>query len=430
MPVSFDPATYAPRTRRRSSLRVGLFLASRLTRANIGTSLLIVLVMVLTYLNLIMVSGIMVGIVEGLNQERQTNYSGDIMVSKLSQYDSIQNSPDIESYLRSLPAVASLSPRYVAAGVLEANYADKLRPQDLPDSITANIVGIDPPLEDATTHFSHLIVAGQYLQPSDYDQVLVGTSLLAEFKQLTAIPGENPLPNTGVGSKIRVRIGNIEREMTIKGIVGSKMEEINLRAFIVAPELRSILGRVDNGVNEIAVTLAPGTNVIPIENQLKQSIVGANALVQNAAESRPVFFQDFSVTFNQLGSLLGGIGLIVACIVMFIIVFINIVNRRRSIGILQAIGIRSLGIELAYIAQAVLYTLAGSMLGVILVFGFLQPYFLNHPLDFPFSNGVLSVTLAGAAARIVILAAAIMIASYVPARLIMRQEIVDAILGR
>ncbi|MBI5405974.1 ABC transporter permease [Candidatus Kaiserbacteria bacterium] len=413
-----------------NAVRVGFFIANRQVRANIGTSLLIIVVMVLTYLNLLVVSGVMVGIVQGLRSERLQYYSGDIILTNHREKDSIQNSPDALAYLRALPAIASFSPRYLAEGALEGNYAGKLLLQDEADTIPTNVAGINPVAEDATTGLSRLVIEGRYLQPSDYDQVLIGTSLLARYKTLTGIPGSTPIPNVGVGSKVRILVGGIEHEMTVKGIVASKIQELNLRVFMVDAQLRALLGRTDDGVNEIAIKLAPGADAAAVKGQLALSAINADAKIQLAQESEPVFFQDFATTFNKLGSFLGGIGLAVAFIVIFILVFVNIITRRRSIGILQAIGIRASGIQIGYIAQSVLYAIVGAAIGMLLLFTLIEPYFIAYPIDFPFSNGILTVSFIEAVVKALVLVVAIILASFIPARLILRQEIVDAVLGR
>lgn len=430
MSTNATPSTRFALTRLWNSIRVGFFLADRQIRANIGTTLLVVLVMVLTYLNLLVVSGVLVGIVQGLHDERRIHYSGDVILTNHTQKDSIPDSEQVLSYIRALPSIASFSARYVTGAALEGNYAGKLLLSDNTDMIQTNIAGIDPVTEDATTDLSSLVVEGEYLQPDDYDQVLIGTSLLGRYKTLTAIPGSTPLPDVGVGSKVRIVIGGVEHEMTVKGIVASKVQEINLRVFMVGSQLRGMLGRTDNGVNEIALLLAPGIDAASVQHQLQQSSIGGNAKVQQAQESEPVFFQDFATTFNQLGSFLGAIGLAIAFIAIFILVFINTIMRRRSIGILQAIGIQSAGVEIGYVVQSVLYATVGAAIGMLVLFTTLEPLFAAHPIDFPFSNGILTVTFHAALIKALVLVLAIILASFIPARMIMRQEIVDAILGR
>jgi ABC-type antimicrobial peptide transport system permease subunit len=131
-----------------------------------------------------------------------------------------------------------------------------------------------------------------------------------------------------------------------------------------------------------------------------------------------------------LGNAIGGIGLVVTSITTFIVIFINAVTRRKFIGILKGIGIDAFAIELAYVFQALFYGVVGSALGIIITFGFLVPLFEAKPLDFPFSDGILSATVSGALIRAGILMFITLVAGYLPARMIVKKNTLDSILGR
>jgi ABC-type antimicrobial peptide transport system permease subunit len=97
---------------------------------------------------------------------------------------------------------------------------------------------------------------------------------------------------------------------------------------------------------------------------------------------------------------------------------------------MKGVGISPLAIQFSYVIQALFYGLSGSIIGTLITFGFLKPFFDAHPIDFPFSDGILVVTPASAAIRVAILIAVTLIAGYVPAKLIVRRNTLDAILGR
>jgi ABC-type antimicrobial peptide transport system permease subunit len=131
-----------------------------------------------------------------------------------------------------------------------------------------------------------------------------------------------------------------------------------------------------------------------------------------------------------LGNALSSIALIVASITIFIVVFINAVTKRKFIGIMKGIGISPLAIEFSYIVQSMFYGLAGSAVGLALTFGFLKPYFDAFPIDFPFSDGILVATVTGSFLRVGILLIVTLVAGYIPAKLIVRKNTLDSILGR
>ncbi len=63
------------------SISVGIFLAIRqIRRANIWTNILIVFVMTLTFLNLVVVGGILVGLIEASVKSNRVHYSSDIFL--------------------------------------------------------------------------------------------------------------------------------------------------------------------------------------------------------------------------------------------------------------------------------------------------------------------------------------------------------------
>ena len=76
--------------------------------------------MLLTFLNLVVVTGILVGLVVGINNGYREQYTGDVIVSPLDENDYIERSPHILALIRSLPQVESMTARYVANATVEA----------------------------------------------------------------------------------------------------------------------------------------------------------------------------------------------------------------------------------------------------------------------------------------------------------------------
>jgi len=152
--------------------------------------------------------------------------------------------------------------------------------------------------------------------------------------------------------------------------------------------------------------------------------------IQTAKESQPQFVQDITNTFNLLGSVIGSIGLVVASITIFIVIFINAISRRKYIGILKGIGIDGSAIEISYIFQSLVYAAAGTLVGLILVYAVLVPYFGKNPISLPFSDGVFVAPIGQTILRVLLLFVTTLIAGYVPAKIIIRKNTLDSILGR
>jgi len=293
-------------------------------------------------------------------------------------------------------------------------------------------MGIDPEREDAVTGLSKFVKEGTYLTRNDSDSIMLGANLLYKYAPIDS-PGLQTLKKVEIGSRVRLVVMGKTKEVTVKGIIKSKVGELDQRVYIVDRELRNLIGRSDYNVDEIAVKLVDGTNeeeVSLVKKQIVDEGVSEYAKVLTWKEAQPKFLTDIKLTFALLGNLIGSIGLAVACITIFIIIFVNAITRRRYIGILKGIGIRALAIEISYILQALFYATVGIALGSAVVFFILQPFIAAHPINFPFSDGILVATPSGTLLRAAILIVATAIAGYIPARIVVKQNTLDAILGR
>ncbi len=411
------------------NVRIGLYLALRqVRRASFWTTGLIIFVMVLTFLNLVVVSGILVGLIQGSIDQVRTKYTSDVIVSALNDKKFIENSPNIIALIKSLPEVEAVTPRYRESGVLEANYKTR-KDTDKANTAPGQIAGVDPLAEEAVTGIQKDIVEGSFLAPGDYDQVVLGHYLLKQYVPIET-PAFSTLSNVGIGSKIRLKVGDVTREVTVKGILKSKVDEIALRTFMLDTQFRSMIGRSDGNVTEIAIKLKKGADPAAVRDALKLSGVDKNAKVQTYEDAQPKFLKDIVATFGMLGNAFSSIGLVVASITIFIVIFINAITRRKYIGILKGIGIHGRAIEFSYVFQSIFYALFGSAIGLALVYGFLVPSFAAHPIDFPFSDGILVAPLGQTFIRVGLLVGATLIAGYIPAWMIIRKNTLDSILGR
>ena len=384
--------------------------------------------MILTFLNLVVLSGILVGLIQGAVDQVRAEFTSDVLISSLDDKSYIENSPNVLAVLATIPDVEAFSPRFSEGAVLEANYKTK-KDTDKPNTTGTQIYGVDPLRENDVTGLAGSIEEGDYLLPTDYDQVLVGQFLLSQY-----VPVDDPnfaaLDNVTVGSKIRVKIGEFEREVTVKGIIKSKVDALTRNVFMVDTQLKSMIGRNDGNVDQIAILLKEGADPVAVKETLKLRGVDTLAKVQTFDDAQPKFLKDIIKTFNMLGTAFSSIGLVVASITIFIVVFINAITRRKYIGIMKGIGIEGGAIEFSYVFQSIFYALVGSVVGLLFVYGFLVPFIAEHPINFPFSDGILVAPVGQTLFRVGLLVLSTVIAGYIPAWMIIRKNTLDSILGR
>jgi putative ABC transport system permease protein len=127
--------------------------------------------------------------------------------------------------------------------------------------------------------------------------------------------------------------------------------------------------------------------------------------------------------------ILSGIGLIVAGAIIFIVIYINVVNKRKQIAILKAIGMEARIIVNAYVLQSMFYAIIGISLGLAFIYGFVVPYFIANPMNLPTGDTSITAnpdTLVTAAISLISVA---ILAGFFPAWMVSRGQILDAMRG-
>lgn len=420
-----------------NAARVGWFLAYRqIIHAGKGTTGLIIFIMVLTFLNLVVVSGLLVGLIVGSFEQYKEGYSGEVIITPSISRNYIENSPALIDYLESHPKVQAISPRH-SIGVQVLGTLNQLpKKNEQPNRISVRLVGMDVQKEEVLTHFSQFVKYGEPLHDNEEGYILIGANLLKKYSSFADanIPGLVLLKDVDIGSRVRVTLAGengekIGKDFKIKGVVKSKIDEISSRIFINDRELKRLLSVNQEQFQEIAIK-TDDIYAPELVTELNNFMGSYTALIQTSGQAIPSFLRDIETTMTILGNALSSFALIVASITVFIVIFINAVTKRKYIGIMKGIGIGPKAILFSYILQAFFYGLSGSVIGLLLTFGVLKPYFSSNPIDFPFSDGILVVTPEGAVTRVLILIVITLIAGYLPAKLIVRKNTLDAILGR
>lgn len=408
-----------------TAVRVGFFLAVRqIVRGNPWSTILITSVMVLTFLNLVVVSGILVGLIQGAINANRGGYIGDIALSPLGDKTVIENSAQLQSIAEAHHEVLRAAGRYVTQGTVESNYKTAVGTDDR-QRASAQIIGIDP--EHENSDIAEYVVEGEMLTRDDYDAVLLGSNLLSRYLNFE-VPGFQTLDDVVPGTRVRVSVDGATRDVIVKGIVKRKVDELDRGVIMTDTQFRDLTRISEYAV--ISVRLVPKANELRVRDELIVSGAGKYADVNTFDESIPKPILDIRDTFAILGNMISLIGLVVAAITVFIVIFINALTRQKFIGILKGIGISGRAIEFSYVFQSLFYATVGSAIGLTLLYLVLVPFFATHPIDFPFSDGILVAEPLETTIRVSVLIVVTVIAGYVPAWMIVRRNTLNAILGR
>jgi putative ABC transport system permease protein len=435
-----------------NTISLGFFLAIRqVTRSSKWATSLIVFIMMLTFLNLVATSGFLVGIVEGASRAFKEQWTGDLMITNRNEKDYIEHTQDILEVVSSFPQINSYTTRIVAGSKIEANWWEKRKEEDA-NIVSNQIAGIDPVQEDKTTHLSKAIVEGEWLQEGDTNGIVLGSGYLDKYSRVRDLvsllrdvkPGStvrvtvsskkknvSPIPEDNVVAQdSATAAGSVTKDFIVRGILDSKVQFVASRAYILDSELKKMLDKTDGDVSEISIVMNKGADPYEVKTPLINNGFSEYAKINTAEEGSPEFLVNIKLFFNVIGTILGSVSVVVALITIFIIIYINALTRRRQIGIMKAVGVTEFAIEFSYICQALFYVFVGSGIALIIIFVFLKPIIDAHPIDTPFALIVLVAEPGAVAFKFLLVMIVSVFAGYLPARIIVGTNTLNAILGR
>jgi len=411
------------------NLKLALFLAFKsIIKGNRWALVLIILVMSLSFANLLLTPSILSGVTNTLNRQQIDTLYGNIVIDPPPTEHYLSRASLIEKKIEQIPGVTGVSAHLNSSAFIEYQWKEKDSPSDKGESGTWSVIGIDPTREiDVTTIHEH-IIQGSYLDSNDRDEIVLGVEIAGGDRAQTA--EFLRLQGVRIGDEVRLTYPNgVQREYRVKGIFQAKeMTQADRLAFVTKTEMASVMGRTVYGDRASRILVRTGQGVT--ESQLIQEIrsLGIDAEVRSWSEYGGAMGGIVS-SFDVIASLIGTIGLVVAGIVMFIVIYINVINKKRQIGILRAIGIKRNVIVGSYLTQAIFYAILGIVFGGLL-FGYgIQPYFELHPLDLPLGEVSLTVRALTISSAILGILTAAVLAGLIPVISITRQRIIQAIWG-
>ncbi len=409
------------------NLKVSLFLAFKsIVKGNRWALLLIILIMSLSFVNLIFITSILAGVTHTLDTQLVNNVLGNVVIDPEENKNYIDRASQLESRIWEMAGVVGVAPHLNSRAFIEYEWLDKESPSDKGKSGTWTVIGIDPGKEVNVTQIHDHMVAGSYLDENDRDKIVLGIEI-AGGEGSRSSP-HLTLQGVKVGDMVRLTYSNgIRKEYEVKGIF--QAQEIMVadeQAFVTRKEMSSILGRqtYSDRASQIMIRTETTGNEARFVEELKA--LGLKEKIRSW-QNYGTAVRSMVASFDTVTNLVAGIGLAVAAIAMFIVIYIGVINRRRQIGILRAIGIKGNVIIYSYVIQTLFYAISGIAIGWSAVHFIAQPYFASHPLNLPLGPVILIVKAESVRNSIIGLVSAAILAGFIPVMGIIRQSIIDAI---
>ncbi len=410
------------------NLKVALFLAYKsIIKGNRWALALIIMVMSLSFANLILTPSILSGVANTLNRQQVDTLFANVVIDPEKDKYYLDHVEQMENKIKQIPGVIGVSAHLNSSAFIEYQWQEKGSPADKGKSGNWSVIGIDPNQEVNVTTIHENIIQGSYLEAGERDAIILGIEVAggdsAQSSSFLTLEGVQ------VGDKVRLTYPNgVQREYRVKGIFHARETQADRLVFVTTKELTSVLGRTifaDRASQILVKTEQTGDERWFIE---ELETLGINGKIRSWREYGGAAGGIVS-SFNVIASLINGIGLVVAAIVMFIVIYINVLNRKRQIGILRAIGIKTNIVIISYLIQALFYAVLGIIFGEIIMQFAIQPYFTNYPLDLPLGLVSLGIEPSAILKAVLGLILAAIFAGLIPVLSIIRQSIIKSIWG-
>ena len=135
---------------------------------------------------------------------------------------------------------------------------------------------------------------------------------------------------------------------------------------------------VDDNASTILVKINDNDQENKVIDQI--NISGVDGGVYSWREVAGII-KSVSQTFVSINAIMFFVGALIAAVTIFIVIYLDIINKKRQIGILRAIGIKPYIIISSYVILSAVYSVLGLIIGTGLFYLILVPYFNIHPFN-------------------------------------------------
>lgn len=396
--------------------RFSFFLASRyIIRGNKGITIFTIFVLALIFIQLVLFSSMLAGVTLKFNELMVDYQTGNVVIEPKEEERYIEDASALQKKIESLPQVVGTSARLKTTG--NFHYKEK--------EMGATVYGIDPADEIFVTGLEDAVISGEFLSRPDRGEIILGREVSGGFG---ALMESRSLGGIEVGDTVELTIRGVTREFRVKGIYTTRYFMADASAYLARADLEEMLGIGGRDLaQEIAVKTTDGTSEYDTRTSLLS--LGISENIRTWHEFAGIL-RLIESTLGLVRNIMNAVGLLIAFVIIFVVIYVNLVNKKRQIGVQKAIGIEQNVIVASFVLQAMLYAGAGVILGYAFMRFGLVPYTVSHPVEVPLGAMSLRLDNAEAINRAVLLFLASVVGSVIPAYKLAQKDLLDLIWGK
>ncbi|WMW25183.1 FtsX-like permease family protein [Methanolobus sediminis] len=399
-------------------IRVGVLIAgSTIKRGNKKTLLFIVFVLSLIFMNLVFLPSMIGGMTVLFTGIMQDYPYGDIVIEPTGDNTYINDADNVLQKVRAVEGVRAATKRLDVGASIEQKQ----------NVVGATVTGVVPTEEYEISQYPYIIKEGDFLGELSRDEIIIGSIISGTSTTFGEIYDD--LGEVRVGSLVDVTYSNgVQRTYKVKGIMEGNFELVDLNAMVHYKEIEDVYGLDKGKATSVVVRIdEPGT-----EDEMKAKIreAGVNEQVFTWADKSETLIRQALQSLGAIDVMSKFVGLIVGAALILIIIYINILNRKKEIGILKAVGVTPRSIVLSYAFLSMFYVSLGIFAGLILYLS-LMFYFQANPVTFYETMQIRpQIDVMLVIQSIVTMLTLSVIAGTLPAWSVSKESILKAIWGR
>ncbi|AFV24324.1 ABC transporter, permease protein [Methanolobus psychrophilus R15] len=400
-----------------NDIRVGALIAyCSVKRGNKKTLIFIVFVLSLIFMNLVFLPS-MIGGLSGLFTGFMQDYPyGDIVIEPTGDNTYINNADNVLKKVRAVEGVRAGTKRLdVGASI---NHKQKV--------VGVTITGMLPIEEYEISRYPYIISEGDFLSDLSRDEIIIGAMIAG-----TGFGSEiyDNLGEVRPGAFVDVTYSNgVKRTYKVKGIMEGTFEVVDLNALVHYKEIEDVYGLEGKEATSVVVRVDEQGTEAQIQDKIREA--GVNEQIFTWADKSESLIRQAMQSMGAIDTMSKIVSLIVGAALVLIIIYINVLNRKKEIGILKAVGITPRSIVLSYAFLSTFYVSLGISAGLLLYLS-LMFYFQANPVTFyetmEIRPTIDPVLLVQSVATMLTLS---VIAGILPAWSVSRESILKAIWGR
>lgn len=399
-------------------MNIAWYLALKNLFGNKKLFFLVVGVLILSFINISFFNSLNNGVRDITNTKLVDYTFSDLRAIPVDGNVYIEDTDYIIKKLIRIPGVAAATPRLLVSATIydgEVYVASYLR-------------GVDVDTELTVTKYDEIIAKGEFFSGGNDNLIILGDEITGNLDGSKGTTGFDTLDLDVGDTAIVSYASGLKKEYRVQGIVDSLFWISDFYVLIPMSEAREALGfnKEDSISSEILIKLDEGVvDKVQIKNDIVNS--GINLKVVDTIED--LSLADTILESQRITVLLGNIvGVFSTFIIIFIIIYINVNNKKKHLAVFRAIGIGESDIIKSYIYLSFIYAIFG------IIFGYFGLHFIAfllklYPIKLPVGYFYPQFKLIQLVFSAFIILISSFVAAYFASNKIIKKNIVDVLRG-